>query len=202
MLTRNTNALVGLRHLGAAPNFGRPGCGTLGAFAPFGGIPYGHRAGEAYWPPFEDGGLGAEIRAGAVVAGGIEAIGDLLAQILGAATVAAPADMGAQIGASLSAGATLQIAISARGALGARITINQLTQTDVEGAVLEARIDGTVTLRQVLRLLAAVAGGKTAIVDNGDGTAAVTFRDLTDSKQRVQAAMSGSERSAVTLNLS
>lgn len=202
MLTRNTNALCGLRHMGAGPNFGQPGCGTLGGFEAFGGIPYGHRAGEAYWPPFEDGGLGAEIAAAATLEAPIGATGALAAPLAGAATVAAPADAGAQIFAGLVGQAALAAGLGARGALAAQILVSQLSQTDVEGAVLEAKVDGTITLRQVLRLLAAVAAGKTTVTDNGDGTAEVLFRDLPDTKNRVQAAMTGSERTSVTLNVS
>lgn len=59
-------------------------------------------------------------------------------------------------------------------------------------------IEGSYTATEVLRLLLAVAAGKTTIVDNGGGTATVTFRDTGDSKNRIVASMTGSERTTVT----
>ena len=49
-------------------------------------------------------------------------------------------------------------------------------------------------------MLAAVAAGKTTIVDNGNNTATVVFRDLEDTVDRVTAEMDGSERTNVTLS--
>ena len=55
-------------------------------------------------------------------------------------------------------------------------------------------IDSGYTAGEVMRLLASVAAGKTNIVDTGGGSATVTFRDLADTKDRVDADMVGSER--------
>ena len=57
-------------------------------------------------------------------------------------------------------------------------------------------VEAGVDLRQVLRLLAAVAVGKTDIDTSGPNPI-VTFRDLNDTKDRVTATMSGSERATV-----
>jgi hypothetical protein len=78
------------------------------------------------------------------------------------------------------------------------VAVNELSQDDVTGAVLEAKVEGDTTLKQALRLLLSVAVGKTDITDLGDGAATVKFRDLADSKDRIVATMSGSERAAVT----
>jgi len=59
-------------------------------------------------------------------------------------------------------------------------------------------IEGSYTATEVLRLLLAVASGKTTITDNGNGTAVVRFRDLADSKNRIVADMTGSVRTTVT----
>jgi hypothetical protein len=61
-------------------------------------------------------------------------------------------------------------------------------------------IEGTYTAAEVMRMLVAVAAGKTTITDNGNNTATVVFRDLTDTEDRVTATMEGSERINITLN--
>lgn len=61
-------------------------------------------------------------------------------------------------------------------------------------------IDGNYTAAEVMRLLVSVASGKTTVVDNGDNTATVVFRDLSDTKDSITAQMAGSERTNVTIN--
>ena len=61
-------------------------------------------------------------------------------------------------------------------------------------------IESGYTAAQILQFLAAVAAGKTVIVDLGGGLARVTFRDLGDSKDRIVADLDGSERTGVTLD--
>ena len=64
----------------------------------------------------------------------------------------------------------------------------------------EQIIDGSYTAEQIMRMLASVMAGKSTIVDNGDNTAIVIFRDLNDTTDRVTAEMEGSERVNITLN--
>lgn len=61
--------------------------------------------------------------------------------------------------------------------------------------LLNVPIDGAVTLKQTLAVLLAVAAGKTDITGS-----TVTFRDVADTKNRVSAIMTGSERTSVTLD--
>jgi hypothetical protein len=61
-------------------------------------------------------------------------------------------------------------------------------------------IESGYTAAQILRILAAVAAGKTNIIDLGGGAATVEIRDLGDTKNRVVAGMTDSERSTVTLD--
>lgn len=65
---------------------------------------------------------------------------------------------------------------------------------------LNAIIEGTLTLADIMRILLAVQTGKTSIIDNGGGSATVTFRDVADTKNRVEADMQDSERIDVTLD--
>jgi hypothetical protein len=61
-------------------------------------------------------------------------------------------------------------------------------------------IESTMTLRQTLKVLLAVAAGKTDITDLGGGLATVKFRDVGDSKDVVTADMDQSERKTVVLD--
>jgi hypothetical protein len=80
------------------------------------------------------------------------------------------------------------------------VKVGQLSQDDVTGAVQTATIEPGLSLAEAIRLLVAVAVGKTNIVDLGGGNATVEFRDSNDSKNRVVATMAGSERTNVTLD--
>jgi hypothetical protein len=84
---------------------------------------------------------------------------------------------------------------------GLTVTIGDLSADDVTGAVLEAPVEGSKTLKQIIRAMAAVLLGKTTVADLGGGLATVTFRDVNDTVDRVVADMDGSERSAVTFDL-
>lgn len=62
-------------------------------------------------------------------------------------------------------------------------------------------IEGVYTAADLLRLLTAVAAGKTTITDLGGGAATVTFRDINDTTDRIVATMADSERATVVLDL-
>ncbi len=61
-------------------------------------------------------------------------------------------------------------------------------------------VAGGFTVGDILRILAAVAVGKTTITSPGAGSAFVTFRSIDDALDAVEATMSGSERVSVTLD--
>lgn len=63
----------------------------------------------------------------------------------------------------------------------------------------DEQIQGSYTAADVLRILAAVAAGKTLITALGGGAATVAFSAIDDSVTTVEASMQGSERVAVTL---
>lgn len=82
-----------------------------------------------------------------------------------------------------------------------------LTQTTAGGGGVSADdiwdepVDGSITARQLVRLMASVLVGKTTITSTGD-TANVIFRDLNDTINRINTSMSGSQRTNVVTNLS
>lgn len=86
--------------------------------------------------------------------------------------------------------------------MSANITVEgaTLTTSNVAAAVWDAVAEGVLSYADIQRILLAVAAGKTTIIDLGGGSATVTFRDTTDTADRVVAGMTGSERTTVTLD--
>lgn len=75
-----------------------------------------------------------------------------------------------------------------------------LSPENLANAVWRQVLESGFTAEQLMRLLTAVAAGKTDIDTSGPNPI-VTFRDLADTKNRVTATMTGSERTTVTKNL-
>ncbi len=76
-----------------------------------------------------------------------------------------------------------------------------LSPESLANAIMNKTIEGSYTFEECMRLLTAVAAGKSTIVDLGGGLATVTFRDINDTQDRVVADMTDSERTNVTLDL-
>lgn len=70
-----------------------------------------------------------------------------------------------------------------------------LTAEAIANAVWELVLEGTLTAEQMMRINFAVLAGKTDITGS-----TVTFRDVADTKARLTANMTGSERTTVTLD--
>jgi hypothetical protein len=200
LLQNNYNA-AGLRFLGGTPaslanSFGRGGWALWNALA-F-GVQTSWPVGEyelAVKRPVKDGGLGG--RSAGVAAGsvGADGIGDLTPTCAGGATTGG-AITGLKDAVCTAAGsATTAAAIEATANISASLQIGELTQDDVTGAVMEAVVEGSITVKQALRFLLSIAVGKTDITGS-----TVTFRDTADTKDRVVASMTGSERTTVTLD--
>ncbi len=84
---------------------------------------------------------------------------------------------------------------------GASTPYTELSPQALASAVMSSVVEGTYTVEDVLKILVAVAAGKTSITDLGGGTATVQFRDLSDAVNRVAAGMVGSERATIALDL-
>jgi hypothetical protein len=76
-----------------------------------------------------------------------------------------------------------------------------LSPESLASSIMNYMVEGNYTFEQCIRLLTAVAAGKTTVVDLGGGLATVTFRDINDTQDRVEADMTNSERTNVTLDL-
>jgi hypothetical protein len=115
----------------------------------------------------------------------------------------------ATLGAVIDAVATASFAFSGAGTstaygwLEGDITpFTTLSPENLAASVWGSLLEGSYTAQDLMRILVAVAAGKTNIVDLGGGAATVEFRNLLDSLNRVSADMTGSERTDVTLNVS
>ena len=70
---------------------------------------------------------------------------------------------------------------------------------EIAAAVAAVVVSGTMTLAEVLKVLGAVAAGKTTITPGAPGASTVVFRDLQDTKDSITATMADSARTAVTV---
>lgn len=68
-----------------------------------------------------------------------------------------------------------------RGRFGLTVDVNTLTQDDVAGAILDAPIEGDLTLRQMMRLLTAYAAGNATGLD----ASSIVFQSVDGSKTRI-----------------
>ena len=125
-------------------------------------------------------------------------VGQLSATLQGDSSITAAAYLALMGVATLQGNSTFTGAIVGVGKLSARLDVGaQPSAFDIAQEVLGSVIEAGVDLRSVLRILGAVAAGKTDIDTSGPNPI-VTFRDLGDTKDRVTATMTGSERTTVT----
>jgi len=157
------------------------------------------------------GDLVSDLIGGVVAMADLSASGDLSADIFGifeaAANITASGSISvsdlqalAHMVAEATGSGGAQGNISASGELSSALDVTggRLTVASVASAVWDAVADGAFTYAELVRILAAVSAGKTTIADNGDGTATVTFRDISDTRDRIVAEMDGSERVSIT----
>lgn len=91
----------------------------------------------------------------------------------------------------------LNTAATAVGSNGTGLTEAGLTSGEVGDAVLDEVVEGSYTLRELIRIFAAALAGKAS----GLGTTSAAFRDLADSKDRIAATVDADgNRTAVTLD--
>ena len=125
-------------------------------------------------------------------------VGQLSATLQGDSSITAAAYLALMGVATLQGNSTFTGTIVGVGKLSARLDVGaQPSAFDIAQEVLGSVIEAGVDLRSVLRILGAVAAGKTDIDTSGPNPI-VTFRDLGDTKDRVTATMTGSERTTVT----
>jgi len=186
------------------------------------GFPSGNLHPTTWVLPQKSGGIPAALMVSALSgAGDLTSTGILIASTLAALTgnatitssmvgalaataaLAGNATLSAQLGAissviaALTGQSTVAGVIKAKGSLFSDITVtgDLLTTANVADSVWSALSEDGYTYADVVKILTAVAAGKTNISGSD-----VYFRDLADAKNRVHAAMTGSERTTVTLD--
>lgn len=118
---------------------------------------------------------------------------------------AGPSTLGAIIDALASASVTFSTSATPRAVgylAGDVLPYATLSPENMAIAVWERILEAGYSAQECMRILTAVAAGKTDITDLGGGSATVVFRNLADTKDRVDADMTGSERTSVTLDVS
>lgn len=141
--------------------------------------------------------------------GGTSAV---VANLIGTAALAAGLSGSSSIASSMTGLSQLVAALAGTSAMAPNltglanmsaaivVTGSTLTTANVGDAVWSAIAEGALSYGDLQRILVAVAAGKTTIIDLGGGAATVTFRDTTDTTDRVVATMDGSERTVVVLD--
>lgn len=145
----------------------------------------------------------AAITASGTLNADIQGALDAVADLVGSGDLAGALGAIAGLVAELDGDGSLTATLAGNGFMSANINVtgDVLNTGNVGQFVWAYLIEAGYTATEILRLLSAVAAGKTNIVDLGGGNATVTFRDLADTKDAVDVDMTGSERTTVTLDL-
>ena len=99
-------------------------------------------------------------------------------------------------GFSFGLGETAGCDLRGTASLSGIVKIGELSQDDVTGAVLEAPIEGGLSLKQTLRLLLAHAAGDATGLDGGS----IAFKSVDGSVTRVAGTISGGNRTITALD--
>jgi hypothetical protein len=142
-------------------------------------------------------GLGAAVDACTPTAEGVlKGRGKLAAVHTTAPTASARINDGRQMRATHTTSPTAYARVSGKGRMAAVGKVNELSQDDVTGAVMEAKVEGDVTLKQALRLLLSQAAANAT----GLGGPSVAFKSLDGSKTRIAGTVAAGDRTITTLD--
>jgi hypothetical protein len=145
--------------------------------------------------------MAAILRGDTTMTGAVTAQGNMAATLAGSGTMTGDANMAWNTSASFDGSTTLTPTLTSIGWMSANMDAGaRPSAIDIAQATMASIIDNGVSLTDVMRILVAVAAGKTTITPGVGETATVKFRDLGDTKDVVDASMDGSERTGVTLD--
>ena len=144
--------------------------------------------------------LASALTGSGTLVGALVTTSSFAASLTGSGSLAGKLGMLVGLSASLTGSGTLVGNLKRLASLEATISSStELSPENLANAVLNAVVEGGYTVEDILKLLSAVAAGKTTIIDLGGGDATVTFRDIEDTRNAVVADMTGSERTTVTI---
>lgn len=138
----------------------------------------------------------ANLLGSGTLAGDLNGIIEAVAALSGSGTLAGAATALAQLLASLSGSGTAVGASTATANASADITVSGggvLTAPEIALAVWNAVAESGYSYADFIRVIAAVAAGKTTI-DTVSGTSTVIFRSVSDDKTRIEATVQNGER--------
>ena len=118
-------------------------------------------------------------------------------QGVGSVPFAKPTRLRGSVLAVMAVGALVRALPKARVRPGVLIRVNELSQDDVTGAVLEAVIEDGLSLKEALRLLLAYAAGDATGLDTNP-----IFRSMDGSKTRLAGTISSGTRTITTKDAS
>lgn len=164
-------------------------------------VPAGYKVTEAVFVPIIDGGMAGRASFLPEVTSNIIGVGYVNSDITIVFTVSASGDLLASINgaAEILFTTACEIMGIAYGSGNADISARP-TAADIAGETWAIRLDGNYTARDLMQLMASVLAGKTNITDLGGSNASVVFRNLSDTTDKVEVTINGSERTAVTIN--
>lgn len=177
--------------------------GNARAFGKFTSQPQGYQSAfRALVPCYGASGfMSARLLGEGTMTGAVTAVGNMSATLEGAGDMTANGNMAWNASATLAGESTMTPGLTSVGWMSANLDAGARPSAfDIAQEVLGSVIDSGVNLGDVLKILVAVAAGKTTIVPGAGATATVKFRNLGNTKDVVEAGMDGSERTSVTLD--
>ncbi len=158
----------------------------------------GYRAGTAVLIPLIDGGISGRVQTSITTTADITGIGYMEGTVTISITTTASGDLLANIAGTTTISITTSGAVTATGYISGTCNIGaDPSADDIAQAVAGLKIEGDYTMRDLLRIMSAVLAGKTNITGS-----TATFRNLQDTKDRVEATMTGSERTTINYDIS
>lgn len=139
---------------------------------------------------------------GTISSADADAFLNLAATLAGSGDITGALNALGHAAAALSGSGTATATATALGTLAASITVtgDLVTTANIGAAVWDYILSCGYTAEEAMQILTAVAAGKSTVTDLGGGLANVIFRDLQDTRDVVDADMTDSERTTVTLD--
>lgn len=159
--------------------------------------PVGYTLSQSYLFPLIGGGISGKANIEISTSVSIIGIGLIDGSTTISISVSASGDLLANIGGTTTISITTSGSLVAIGYISGTCNIGaDPSADDIAQAVLGLKIEGDYSMRDVLRIMSAVLAGKTSIVGS-----TAKFRNLQNTKDRLEASMTGSERTTINYDV-